>query len=125
MSEAAGTGRFPMPTVGWITAQLPEELYPLFGFRGEAVPETARDVVEYLYVIKYPDDTDYRMPVLAQYTSDDDPAVAFVIDDEIELDGIRLVVKEHVSREVKPGGDDPGYTFHQVTVALPGRGEDG
>lgn len=125
MSEAAGTGRFPMPTVGWITAQLPEELYPLFGFRGEAVPEAARDVVEYLYVIKYPDDTDYRMPILAQYTSGDDPAVAFVIDDEIELNDIRLVVKEHISREVKPGGEDPGYTFHQVTVALPERGEDG
>lgn len=125
MSEAAGTGRFPMPNVGWITAQLPEELYPLFGFRGEAVPETARDVVEYLYVIKYPDDTDYRMPILAQYTSDEDPAVAFVIDDEIELDGIRLIVKEHVAREVKPGGEDPGYSFHQVTVVLPERSEDG
>lgn len=120
MSEATGTGRFPMPTIGWITAQLPEELYPLFGFQGETVPETCRDIVEYLYVLKYPDDTDYRMSILAHYVPEDDPAVAFIIDDEIELDGIRLVVKEYTSRETRPGGEDPGYTLHQVTVALPG-----
>jgi hypothetical protein len=119
MSEAAGTGRFPMPTIRWITAQLPKELYPLFGFRGEAVPETCRDVVEYTYTLKYPDDTDYPMSILAHYVPEEDPAVAFIIDDEIELDGIRLVVKDHVSREVKPGGGDPGHTYHQVTVALP------
>jgi hypothetical protein len=125
MAEAEGTGRFPMPTVRWITAQLPEELYPLFGFRGEAVPEVARDVVEYLYVLKYPDDTEYRMPILAHYVPEGDPAVAFIIDDEIHLDDVRLVVKEYTSREVKPGGGDPGYTYHQVTVALPEEGGDG
>ena len=120
MPESPGTGRFPMPQVPWIVRQLPQELFGLFGFRGEEIPESYRDEVEYLYTIAYPDGSPYRMPVLVQYVTDPgEPTVAFVVGDRVTLDETEVVVTDWVSREIPAGGGVDGYTYHQVTVALP------
>lgn len=123
MSEANGTGRFPMPTTYWITEQMPAELVALFGFRDERIPDGYRDEIEYLYVIAYPDGTPYRMPVLVEYVSDlESPAVAFVIGDAIELDGVTVIVKDWKRDGIPSTGTLGGYTHHQVTVAMPAEG---
>ena len=124
MSEANGTGRFPMPTTHWITRQVPAELVPLFGFRGEQIPDEYHEAIEYLCVINYPDGTPYRMPVLVEYISDPEaPPVAFIVGDTIELDGIPVVVKNWDRGKIPAVANLGGYVYHQVTVAPPVTGE--
>lgn len=125
MSNASGIGRFPMPTTHWITKQMPAELVPLFGFRDERIPDEYRDEIEYLYTIDYPDGTPYRMSILVEYISDpEEPVVAFVMGDTIELDGASVVVANWESGRVPATSSLGGYTYHQVTVTLPAA-EDG
>lgn len=120
MSDVNGTGRFPMPTISWVTRQIPAELVPLFGFRGERIPDEYHDTIEYLYTIEYPDGTPYRMPILVEYIGDQEaPTVAFIVGDTIELNGIPVTVKSWDRGEIPPSGRLNGYAYHQVTVALP------
>jgi len=115
-----------MPTTFWIARQLPAELTPLFGFREETIPERYRDEIQYLYQVEYPDGTPYRVPLLVEYIDDQDaPAVAFVVGDRIELDGIPVTVEDWDSRPIPATTSLPEYTHHQVLVRLPGGEVDG
>lgn len=116
-TENIPTGRFPGPGVAWIVRQIPRELHPLFGFRGEEIPEEYEEEIEYLYEIAYPDGSPYRIPLLVQYLVHTEVPTVFIIGDRIELDGVLLTVKNHEHSEVTSGGTR--YTHHQVTVALP------
>lgn len=125
MPENERIGRFPMPTIPWVTQQLPAQLYPLFGFRGEQIPEKSSEEIEYLYELKYPDGSLYLIPVLMEYTEEDDPAVAFIIDGTIRIGGVEVVVKDWSVRAVPPVGGMHPYTYHRVIFTLPPEGQNG
>lgn len=117
MAEA-GTGRFPVPEK-WILERLPAEMHGMFGFRGESHldPDSTRDEIEYTYTVDIPGGT-MKKAILVHYVGDEDPAVAFVIDDVIELDGIRFAVQDWKTRVIPPNSGCRGYTLHEVDVRL-------
>jgi hypothetical protein len=117
--EKISTGRFPAPHVAWIVNQLPRELHGMFGFRGEEVPEKYDEEIEYVYKIAYPDGSAYLKSLLVEYISGRGIPTGFIIDDEIDLDGVRMIVKNHLQRDVQSGGEGSAYVYHRVTVDLP------
>jgi hypothetical protein len=118
-TEAVATGRFPAPNVAWMVNQIPRELHALFGFRGEEIPDVYEAEIEYLYEIAYPNGDPYPKPLLVHYIEHAEVPVAFIIGDEIDLDGVTMTVKNWTSRDMESPGMDHGYTCHQVTVGLP------
>lgn len=117
MSDETGTGRFPVPEK-WILQQLPKELHGMFGYRGEAGFDDCRDEIDYTYTMDLPDGATMKKALLVHYVHEGAPAVAFIIDDEIKLDGIPFTVVSWDFRDIPARGDEPGYRHHVVDLRL-------
>ena len=120
MTDEIGIGRFPVPEK-WILQQLPEKLHSMFGYRGETDSEdcrNCRDEVDYTYTVDLPDGATMKKAILVHYVSGSAPVVAFIIGDEIELDGIPFTVLDWEPRHMPPQGGESGYTHHVVDVKL-------
>lgn len=125
MSENKWTGRFPMSTIPWVTRQLPKELYPMFGFRGEEIPRKFRDQIEYMYPLEAPDGSPYPVSILMGYAEEGDPEVAFVIGDTISLDGVNVIVRDWDMRTIPSSSHFSAFLHHLVLVTLPPEGQSG
>ena len=118
MSDEIGVGRFPAPDK-WILQHLPEELHGMFGFRDEPTHDDGHsDEIQYVFTVELPGGGTMKKALLMHYVNGDDPTVAFIIDDTIELDGIPFTVKTWDFERVPARHGEPGRTHHLVGLAV-------
>lgn len=123
--EKRNLGRFRLPQEGryrWLHDQIPEVMHGMFGCReGDNMPEVITEEIQYVYEVEVPDGEGYPsyQPVLVHYLEPGDPVVAFILDDEIELDNLKFIVRKATSEQIPGRYGIPPYTLWTVVVELP------